>query len=168
QKNKSKKSVCLGGAFMYDFVDTIPGSGTGSTSLSIQTVFNGINLDEELTDENGSFITLTVSGRSNLTQKINTIEVPGMDGLIEQDGAKLEPREITVKYKISDRTNEGFRKRLDKLNSLLEGSKRELTFTDEDALFYATLLTNDITEEESNNLVGTITFLCSDPFKYGP
>lgn len=153
---------------MYGFVDTIPGSGTGSTSLSIQTVFNGINLDEELTDENGSFITLTVSGRSNLTQKINTIEVPGMDGLIEQDGAKLEPREITVKYKISDRTNEGFRKRLDKLNSLLEGSKRELTFTDEDALFYATLLTNDIPEEESNNLVGTITFLCSDPFKYGP
>lgn len=153
---------------MYGFVDTIPGSGTGSTSLSIQTVFNGINLDEELTDENGSFITLTVSGRSNLTQKINTIEVPGMDGLIEQDGAKLEPREITVKYKISDRTNEGFRKRLDKLNSLLEGSKRELTFTDENSLFYATLLTNDIPEEESNNLVGTITFLCSDPFKYGP
>lgn len=153
---------------MYGFVDTIPGSGTGSTSLSIQTVFNGINLDEELTDENGSFITLTVSGRSNLTQKINTIEVPGMDGLIEQDGAKLEPREITVKYKISDRTNEGFRKRLDKLNSLLEGSKKELMFTDEDALFYATLLTNDIPEEESNNLVGTITFLCSDPFKYGP
>ena len=153
---------------MYGFVDTIPGSGTGSTSLSIQTVFNGINLDEELTDENGSFITLTVSGRSNLTQKINTIEVPGMDGLIEQDGAKLEPREITVKYKISDRTNEGFRKRLDKLNSLLVGSKKELTFTDEDALFYATLLTNDIPEEESNNLIGTITFLCSDPYKYGP
>ena len=54
---------------MYGFVDIVPGSGTGSTSLSIQTVFNGINLDEELTDENGRFITLTVSGRSNLTQK---------------------------------------------------------------------------------------------------
>lgn len=152
---------------MYRFVDTIPGSGTGSTSLSIQTVFNGFNLDEELTDENGSFTTLIVSGRSNLNQKINTIEVVGKDGLVEEDGANLEPKEITVKYKILDKTNEGLRKRFDKLNSMLVGSKKELSFTDEEAIFYATLQTNDIPEEESNNLIGTITFLCTDPYKYG-
>ncbi|MBC5637850.1 phage tail family protein [Ornithinibacillus sp. BX22] len=153
---------------MYKFVDTVAGSGTESTSMSIETVFNSFNLDQLLTDKDGSFITLTVSGRSNIDQKINTVAVPGMDGLIEQDGANLEPREITVMYKITDRTNEGLRKRLDQLNSLLVGSKKELSFTDEDALFYATMQSNQLPEEDSNTLNGTIIFLCSDPLKYGP
>jgi len=151
---------------MYGFVDTIPGSAS-SASYSLQTVFNGINLDQELTDENGSFITLTVSGRSNLSQKIQTIEVPGADGLIEQDDPTLESREITVKYKLTDTTNEGFRERYNRLNSLLSGSKKELKFTDEDALFYATLQNSEVPEEDSNSLIATIVFLCSDPYKYG-
>ncbi|WP_077317570.1 distal tail protein Dit [Virgibacillus proomii] len=152
---------------MYGFVDTIAGSGTGSTSLSLQTVFNGNNLDQLLTDDNGSFITLTVTGRSNLTQRVQTTEVPGMDGLLEQTDPTVSEREITIKYKIEDKTNEGFRRRYDRLLSYLGGSKKVLSFTDEDALFYATLLTNETPEEETNNLIGTITFLCSDPFKYG-
>lgn len=153
---------------MYKFVDTVEGSGTGSTSLSLQTIFNGFNLDEMLSDENGSFITLTVTGRANLAQRIETIEIPGLNGVLEQIDPTIDVREITVKYKIADKTNEGFRKRYNKFLALLEGSKKVLEFTDENALFYATLLENDVPEEESNNLVGTLTFLCSDPFKYGP
>ncbi|MBW8350784.1 phage tail family protein [Bacillus sp. IITD106] len=152
---------------MYGFVDAVAGSGTGSTSMSIQTIFNGINLDESLTDSNGSFITLTVSGRSVIKHRINTIPVPGRDGLIE-DGYTMDAREITVKYKIADKTNEGFRKRYDRLNALLVGQRKILEFTDEDAIFYATMLENDVPEEDSNELVGRITFLCSDPYKYGP
>lgn len=155
---------------MYEFVDTIPGNGSGtkSTSVSIQTVFNNVNLDDMLTDENGSFMTLTVSGRSDTQKRIETFEIPGKDGVLEQDKPTSEPRIISIKYKIDDRTNDGFRKRLDKLNSLLEGSKKELKFTDEDAIFFATLQSNKLPEEVSNNLVGELIFFCSDPYKYGP
>jgi len=151
---------------MYGFVDTVAG-GAQSTSMSIQTIFDGINFDQFLTDESGSFMTLTVSGRSNLRNRINTIEVAGKHGVIESDNT-LDPREIIVKYKISDKTNEGFRERYNKLNSLLEGTKKELAFSDEDAIFYATLSENEVPEEDSNELIGTIIFYCSDPYKYGP
>lgn len=151
---------------MYGFVDTI--EDAKSTSLSIQTVYNNYNLDEILTDDNGSFNTLTVSGRSNIKQRINQIEVPGMHGLLEDKDPTIDVREIVVKYKISDKTNEGFRNRLNRLNALLSGTKQVLNFTDEDAIFYATLSELDVPEEESNNLIGTITFLCTDPHKYGP
>src|SRR5699024_7300338 len=80
----------------------------------------------------------------------------------------IETREIIGKFKLSDVTNEGFRDRLTKLNELLVGSKRELGFTDQDIIFYATLRELEIPEEETNDLVSYIHFYCSDPFKYGP
>lgn len=152
---------------MYEFVD-ITERGTQSTSLSIQTVFNKFNLDELLTDESGSFTTLTVSGRSNLSNRVNTIEVSGLDGLLESDNSTLSEREITIKYQITDKTNEGFRQRYNRLNALLNGTKKELAFSDEDAIFYGSLSESDVPEEDSNSLIGTITFLCTDPYKYGP
>jgi predicted phage tail component-like protein len=152
---------------MYGFVN-LTERGTQSTSLSIQTVFNGINFDSALSDDKGSFTTLTVSGRANLTNRINTFEVPGMDGLMESNEHSTGEREITIKYKISDRTNDGFRRRTTLLNSLLGGSKKELSFTDEDVVYYASLSVNELPEESSNSLIGTLTFLCSDPKKYGP
>lgn len=152
---------------MYGFVDTSPGSAQ-STSFSLQTIFDGINLDEELTDESGSFITLTVSGRNNIRYKRNIVTIPGMEGAWEDENSYQEPREITVKYKIKDNTSKGFRKRFERLNSLLLGSKKILSFTDEDALFYASLQELEVPEEDSNDLVGNLYFVCSDPFKYGP
>ncbi|MGM0864546.1 MAG: distal tail protein Dit [Bacillota bacterium] len=152
---------------MYGFVN-LTERGTQSTSLSIQTVFNGINFDSALSDDEGSFTTLTVSGRANLTNRINTFEVPGMDGLMESNEHSTREREITVKYKISDNTNEGFRRRTTLLNGLLGGSKKELAFTDEDVVYYASLSVNELPEENSNSLIGTLKFLCSDPKKYGP
>jgi predicted phage tail component-like protein len=152
---------------MYGFVN-LTERGAQSTSLSIQTLFNGINLDSALSDSEGSFTTLTISGRANLKKRINTFEVPGVDGLLESNESTTGEREITVKYKITDNTNEGFRRRTTLLNSLLEGSKKELSFTDEEAIYYATLSENELPEEISNNLAGTLTFLCSDPNKHGP
>ncbi|WP_200411917.1 distal tail protein Dit [Virgibacillus salexigens] len=152
---------------MYEFVD-INERGTFSTSLSIQTIFNTFNLDEVLTDETGSFMTLTVRGRGNVKQKINYIDVPEMDGSLESNNVTLDMREIEVKYKIKDITNQGFRERINRLNSMLEGSKKVLEFTDENVIYYATLQDNDIPEEESNELICTLIFSCSDPYKYAP
>lgn len=149
---------------MYQFVDTM--ERPQMVSPSIQTIFNQTNIDDVLTDNQGSFITLTVSGRSNAKQRIKTFEVASLDGLAELGFTNNEPIEIIVKFKISDRTNEGFRNRLTKLKDLLSGTKKKLIFTDEDVYFYATFSELDIPEEDSNNLVGAITFFCSDPYKY--
>jgi predicted phage tail component-like protein len=151
---------------MYEFVD-LTEPGTLSTSLSIQTIFNGTNIDEALSDQYGSFTTLTVSGRSNVNKRINAFEIPGRDGLMESSELTSAEKEITVKYKITDMTNEGFRQRYNRLNAFLQGSKKELIFTDESASFNATMSSNDVPEEDSNILIGSITFLCSDPNKYG-
>lgn len=150
---------------MYGFIDTT--ESAKSTLMSIQTIFNGFNLDDLLTDGDGSFTTLTVTGRSDIHQKINTISVPGKDGVHEEGNPTLDPRELVVKCKVSDKSNEGIRDRFNRLNGLLSGSKRRLEFTDEDATYYATLSELEIPEEDSNDLVITIIFLCSDPYKYG-
>ncbi|MBU8567591.1 phage tail family protein [Virgibacillus pantothenticus] len=151
---------------MYKFVD-LNERGTYGSFLSNQTIFNDINLDQQLTDETGSFVTLTVEGRGNVKQRIKTTEVPGMDGALEYTNTTYDVREIAVKYKLSDRTNEGFRSRVNRLNGLLRGSKRRLCFTDEDAFYYATLSENTIPEEKKNELICELTFLCSNPYKYG-
>lgn len=149
---------------MYKFVDTMAGAGTGSTLLSLNTIFNGVNLDEALTDNNGSFTTLSVNGRGILPRRINITETPGNHGVREK-GYTYDLREITVTYRLKDKTNEGFRDRFNRLNGLLLGSKKRLEFTDEAAFFIATLQDGDTPEEDSNDIVGTLVFLCSDPAK---
>lgn len=149
---------------MYKFADTTAGSAE-STSMLLQTIFDNINLDEELTDGTGSFVTLSVSGRGILPRRIVMKETPYRHGVRENDFT-YDVREITIKYKLTDQTNEGFRERFNQLNGLLLGSKKMLEFTDEDAYFYATLQGGDTPEEDSNSIVATLTFLCSDPAKY--
>ncbi|ELK47177.1 distal tail protein Dit [Halobacillus sp. BAB-2008] len=151
---------------MYQFVDLMERGAKGA-STSIETIFNGENLDQVLTDEAGSFRTLTTKGRADITKRIPTQEVGGMDGLLEDEGSTMSERSIIVRYKIEDATNEGFRNRYNRLNHLLEGTKKKLVFTDEQVYFYATLSDHEVPEEDSNTLIGTLTFLCSDPIKYG-
>ncbi|SDB96260.1 distal tail protein Dit [Shouchella lonarensis] len=149
---------------MYRFADTTAGSAK-RTSGSIQTIFNDHNLDEELTDQHGSFITLTVDGRDIIEKRIRTQEVPSCHG-VREGAFTYAPREIQVKFKLADGTNEGFRDRLNQLNALLLGQKKPLRFSDEDAYFYATLQNGELEEESSNDLIGTLTFICNDPAKY--
>lgn len=153
---------------MYGFVDTLATEDAKSISMSIQTIFNGINLDEELTDDQGSFTTLTVSGRREQKQKISTIPVPGLDGVIEEQEPTIEPLEPEVKFRLRDDTNEGFGERLIRLRSLLSGSKKKLKFTDEEVFLHATVDFLEVPEEESNDLICYIRFFCSDPYLYGP
>lgn len=149
---------------MYGFVDTTARS-VQSASLSLRTIFNNTDLDNALSDDNGSFRTLSISGRGILPRRIRVTDTPARHG-VREGKYTYDAREITVKYKLTDRTNEGFRERFNNLNGLLLGSKRRLEFTDEDAHFIATLSSGDTPEEDSNNIVGTLVFLCSDPAKF--
>lgn len=149
---------------MYGFVEV---TETPTNSLmSIQTTFDGNNLDELLTDSTGSFKTLTVSGRGNQHNRFNTITIGGVDG-VRETSKKLDPTDITVKFKLKDETNEGFIERVNRLKSLLYHQQKLLRFTDEDCFYYATVQAIEFEEEESNDLIGHIHFFCSDPYKYG-
>src|SRR5690625_2915209 len=104
-----------------------------------------------------------------MTNRLLTYRIQGMDGLYEDDSIQLEPRPIIVKFRLTDKTNEGFRKRLDKLKELLVGSQHRLYFTDEPNEYYrATLQSLDVPEEESNDLICHLNFICNDPYKYSP
>ena len=148
----------------YGFVDTI--ERPSQAQSSIKTFFDGYTLDNTLTDHEGRFLTLTVSGRNTIINRIETQEVSHLDGLFEPSEPFMSAREITVRFLVEDDTNEGFQKRLIKLNSLLTGSKKVLYFTDEEVFYYATLLSAEYPEEDSNRLVGNLVFLCTDPYKY--
>ena len=148
---------------MYGFVDTVTRS-TQSDYSSLRTFFGGVDIDKALSDSDGSFRTLSISGRGVLPRRIRTTETPNSHG-VREGKYTYEAREIVVRYKLTDRTNKGFRERFNRLNGLLIGSKKPLEFTDEDAHFIATLLGGDTPEEDSNNIIGTLVFLCSDPAK---
>lgn len=135
---------------------------------SLKTIFNGFNLDDEISDGTGSFMTLSVSGRNDSEYDITTYDVPGLDGVIEEDNPTLNPRIISVRFRIKDETSTGLQRKFEKLRSLLEGSKKELSFTDDEFFFYATNQRLETPDETSNSLTSVITFLCSDPYKYGP
>ncbi len=149
---------------MYRFVDTQPTSDTGGTSLSLQTVFNGNNLDELLTDETGRFVTLSVGGRGILNRRLDLVQMPGAHGSRERQ-VTYDVREIPIKFLIADETNEGFRARFNRLNSYIKGRKKRLEFTDENAHFIATLSSANIPDEDSNSLICTMTFTCADSAK---
>src|SRR5699024_12259882 len=68
---------------MYEFVDTI--ESAKNTPLSLQTIFNGNNLDKLLSDENGRFTTTSVGGRGPIAKRLITKELPGTHGEKEKD-----------------------------------------------------------------------------------
>jgi predicted phage tail component-like protein len=146
---------------MYNFINT---NEIGEQlHSSIQTIFNGVNIDINLE----GFRTLAVSGRGLLSKNINSTDIPGTDGKYFLYG-NLEVRAIVVKFQLKATTNEEFRKKFNKLNMLLQTDEPKiLKFTDEPDYSYKAILQkgNDI-EETSNSVVSTFTFLCLDPYKY--
>ena len=146
---------------MYNFINT---NEIGEQlHSSIQTIFNGVNIDINLE----GFRTLAVSGRGLLSKNINSTDIPGTDGKYFLYG-NLEVRAIVVKFQLKATTNEEFRQKFNRLNMLLQTDEPKiLKFTDEPDYSYKAILQkgNDI-EETSNSVVSTFTFLCLDPYKY--
>ena len=98
---------------MYNFINT---NEIGEQlHSSIQTIFNGVNIDINLE----GFRTLAVSGRGLLSKNINSTDIPGTDGKYFLYG-NLEVRAIVVKFQLKAPTNEDFRKKFNKLNMLLQ------------------------------------------------
>ncbi|AMQ66688.1 distal tail protein Dit [Bacillus phage Mgbh1] len=141
------------------------GEGGEVIRPSLQTIFNNVNIDEVLTDSDGSFTTISVSGRA-LAQTQTTILNPTHKhgGFYQQ--SRLEPRIITVRYKISAKTNEKFRQMFNRLNRILAEEEKRIEFTDENAFFVGSYYEAEDFDENSNVIVSSFSFICADPYKY--
>src|SRR5690606_13607059 len=135
-------------------------------------VFNGVNLSEQFTNEETGayFIVNEVRGRGLQGEENTLIGVAGMDG------AYLSQRRKPVRYLEVDITLKGksfedLRRRIDRLNEILDTGKEivPITFDDEsDRTYYGKLDTVVDRLEKSKIYQATLTFVCPDPYKYGP
>src|SRR5690606_36552096 len=135
-------------------------------------VFNGVNLSEQFTDEEAGayFIVNEVRGRG-LQGEENTLT-----GVVGRDGAYLSQRRKPVRYLEVDITLKGesfedLRRRIDRLNEILDTGEEivSITFDDEsDRTYYGKLDTVVDRLEKSKIYQATLTFICPDPYKYGP
>lgn len=114
---------------MYKFTDT--NEILKSYEMGIQTTFNGKTLERELTNANGAFQTVMISGRGVVDQEHQTVDVTGRDGKVFRRKSYKE-REIEVTALISGINNSAFRLQFEKLNELLDTSEpSDLIFGDE-------------------------------------
>lgn len=124
--------------------------------------FNGIDLS-------GYFTVNSISGRGVVGYDINTVTVVGRDG--ERYAGKYRPsRELEVSYTIPSENAENLREIIDELNAILNVTEPvPIVFSDEpDKTYFG--VPEDASED--GEFVrwhqGEITFLCTDPYKYGP
>lgn len=149
---------------MYAFTKT--NEEVFNTFSHTESVFDGTVLDRELTDSSGEFRTLKVNGRALSNYSLETLNTSGNHGGI-LGGRFLQPRIITITYRLRDKTNEGFRSRYERLNLLLAEVEKKLRFTDDRRhYFIATFSEGDVPEEDTNDVVSTLNFICHDPMKY--
>lgn len=150
---------------MYLFNDTIKGESIDA--FRIKTTFNGVLFEERLNHDSGYYQTLTVSGRDLVNQKHLTSDVPGRHGhyFLSQT---LEVREISVKAKISGKTDIAMRQQYESLNRLLVTHQPAwLAFSDDpNRFFLAQFKEKDVPEEIANEAVIELTFVCYSPFKF--
>lgn len=148
---------------MYGFRNF--GEGGVVALPSIQTVFNGVNLDKLFQEKGVFFRTTGVEGRGSMAKEVRLFEVEQRNGSI-YDGASYPSRSITVRYMLKGRTNEELRRMYEVLNDILKEEQKKLYFTDDIYYFTATFSGASSQVEESNTLSGELNFTCEDPFKY--
>ena len=146
---------------MYTFTDT-----TEPTVISSRPTealkFNGAYLEDIVP----GYRTLTVSGRETISVKITNLQSDTRDGARYQR-KRYEPRTIIVTYQLLAPDSISFRAAYNKLLALLSVEEAQLIFADEPDKYYTgtKVRIGDI-DAGTNNVVGEIEFLCSDPFKY--
>lgn len=150
---------------MYEFVDI--SQPIRSPVYPIALTFNGVRFEDALNNVNGSYRTLTVKGRGLVNQEHQSIKPAGKNGSYFYSQT-LENRTLTIKVKLTGKNNLAFRRQYEKFNQLLKTvAPSFLSFSDEvDRSYFAQFKACDEPEEESNEAILTLEFICYDPFKY--
>lgn len=150
----------------YSFTDMTQ-VGSMQINSGVQTVFSGINIDSTLTDSNCTVMTLNVTGRGVVDYNYSSVSPDMLDGELFQS-LTLKPRQLQVEIMISAKDNPTLRRKFEQLNVMLRKSDiASIQFTDENDRYYYGVYTGwDNPKEDANELVFTLEFNCSNPFKY--
>ena len=133
---------------------------------------NNIELAEVLTDKNDYlndyFIVNNVSGRGILAEENEVIPVTGMDGA-HAASSRTPVRYLDVTITAKGKDENSLHKKLERLDELIpRGKDLSIVFADEKDRTYHGRLDAVQGEFLSNILYqATLSFICSDPFKYG-
>lgn len=125
-------------------------------------IINGVPMEEIIP----GFRTLSVSGRELSGRSINAVRRGGGDGALLLNST-LDPRILTVRYRLEASDNDAFRTAFNRLNIVLHKNSLNIRFLDELEYSYTgTLETAETPPEGRNTVVSALTFYCADPYKY--
>lgn len=140
--------------------------GLNKPIQTLMTTLDNVVLDNHFNSNEFNFETLVVSGRGILKESHSVQEVAGRDGKAFLRTTK-EPREITIKARITANTSENFRKFNDKLNLLLDKEDSyKLEFNDEDYYYNVHFSESSSYEETSNTQIIELVFIDYEVRKY--
>lgn len=131
-----------------------------------QTVYNGINLDQELP----GFRTLNVEGREVLSYGVDAGRAPGNRHGVTVRDKRLHARIITLEYEMQADDKYTFQERYRLLNDVLSNHGMddvEVYFTDDEGFIYYGQATGfDSVPAHSNHIFSSFEIYCADPFRY--
>src|SRR5690625_1246526 len=115
------------------------------------------------------FRIIDIYGRNISTQNLDLVPVPGMNGAHLND-ATTPPRYLEVRARIDASDREELSDRIDEINAIFDVQEPvPIVFPDEPDMTYYGV--PEISADEGRKVFftrGTITFVCPDPYKYGP
>lgn len=135
--------------------------------------FNHVDLQERFTDADNAlydyFMVNDVAGRGVNGKEIELITVSNNDGAYVEGGRK-PPRYLDVTITVKSPSFSDLRRKIDELNDILNTREdAPIVFDDEvDMTYYGRLDSVNNLTEEHKIYQAVLTFLCSDPYKYGP
>lgn len=110
-----------------------------------------------------------IIGRGTLPSEASSIEVRGRDGLYVM-GKRRKERPIEVKMSIQSASPGALRILTDYFNEMIDLDElAPLVFSDEPTMEYMAFIVGEVDWTEIRGFaIMTVTFLCPDPYKYGP
>lgn len=149
----------------YEFTDMTQ-VGIMHMNSGVQTIFDGINLDNTLSDVSCTVMTLNVTGRSTADYEYKSANPDMLDGELFQS-VSLKARALQIEIMISAKDNATLLRRFEQLNAILrKPTIAPIKFTDENDRYYFGIYTgSDKPKEDSIEMVLTLDFICPSPFK---
>lgn len=130
--------------------------------MSVQTIFNGVNLDQTLP----GFYTLSVSGREVAARDLEMQKYRSYKTCSAITSSTLAARHIEVKYAMITKCERDYIEQFEQLNAVLQKPEGRLMFTDDTGFFYEAELG---TAEELNgglyHQIGNLSFARGYPYK---
>lgn len=148
---------------IYEFRDTVAGeSSEDYEHLPTSAMMYDGQYIENIIE---GYQTLTVTGREMVSLDISSDAVRVGTKISEQ---RIQPRTITVQYKLEDSDAEEFQKKYKRLMMLLyKEDDAEITFNDDPQIVYfGRYAESDDVSGESNSVISSFTVYCQDPRKY--